>query len=122
VAACALTAAAGLCLAAFFQYSVPLIVLSFTLSQVGQRAIFGVFWAIPPMFLGGTAAAAGIAMINSIGNLGGFVGPTAVGWLRGNSGDYTSGLLLLAGVLVVEAALVASMRLPLQRPVATVQL
>jgi ACS family tartrate transporter-like MFS transporter len=122
VAACALTAAAGLCLAAFFQYSVPLIVLSFTLSQVGQRAIFGVFWAIPPMFLGGTAAAAGIAMINSIGNLGGFVGPTAVGWLRGNSGDYTSGLLLLAGVLVVEAALVASIRLPLQRPVATVQL
>jgi ACS family tartrate transporter-like MFS transporter len=122
VAACALTAAAGLCLAAFFQYSVPLIVLSFTLSQVGQRAIFGVFWAIPPMFLGGTAAAAGIAMINSIGNLGGFVGPTAGGWLRGNSGDYTSGLLLLAGVLVVEAALVASMRLPLQRPVATVQL
>ena len=121
VVACAITAAIGLVLAARFQGNVALIVLSFMLSQVGQRAIFGVFWAIPPMFLGGTAAAAGIAMINSIGNLGGFVGPTAVGWLRGNSSDYTSGLLLLAGVLVVEAALVASLRLPSARPAATAQ-
>jgi nitrate/nitrite transporter NarK len=118
VAACALTAAVGLVLAANFQYSVPLIVLSFMLSQTGQRAIMSVFWAIPPIFLGGVAAAAGIALINSIGNLGGFVGPTAIGWLRQGSGDYTSGLLMLAGVLVVEAALVASLRLPSERPAA----
>ncbi len=51
----------------------------------------GVFWAIPPIFLGGTAAAAGIALINSIGNLGGFVGPTVMGWLRGTTGDYSQG-------------------------------
>jgi ACS family tartrate transporter-like MFS transporter len=118
VAACALTASVGLVLAANFQYSVPLIVLSFMLSQTGQRAIMSVFWAIPPIFLGGVAAAAGIALINSIGNLGGFVGPTAIGWLRQGSGDYTSGLLMLAGVLVVEAALVASLRLPSERPAA----
>jgi ACS family tartrate transporter-like MFS transporter len=112
VAACALTAALGLALAAGFQHSVPLIVLSFTLSQLGQRAILGVFWAIPPIFLGGTAAAAGIAMINSIGNLGGAVGPTVVGWLRGTSGSYTSGLLVLAAALVIEAVLVMTLRLP----------
>jgi ACS family tartrate transporter-like MFS transporter len=112
VVACALTAAAGLFLAASFQHNVWLIVLSFTLSQLGQRSVMSIFWAIPPMFLGGTAAAAGIAMINSIGNLGGFVGPTVVGWLRGASGDYTSGLLTLATILVVEAVLVMMLRVP----------
>ena len=86
--------------------------LSFTLSQLGQRSLLSVFWAIPPIFLGGTAAAAGIALINSLGNLGGAVGPTVVGWLRGSSGNYTSGLLVLAAALVIEAILVASMRLP----------
>jgi ACS family tartrate transporter-like MFS transporter len=115
VAACALTAALGLVLAVSFQDSTPLIVLSFTLSQLGQRSIMSVFWAIPPIFLGGTAAAAGIAMINSVGNLGGAVGPTLIGWLRGSSGDYTSGLLALAAVLVVQATLVASLRLPTPR-------
>ena len=112
VVACAITAAVGLLLASTFQSSTWLIVLSFTLSQLGQRSFMSVFWAIPPIFLGGTAAAAGIAMINSIGNLGGAVGPTLVGWLRGSSGDYKSGLLALAGVLVLQAILVASLRLP----------
>ena len=60
-----LTAAVGLVLAVWFQASVPLLVLSFTLSQIGQRSVMSVFWAIPPIFLGGTAAAAGIAMINA---------------------------------------------------------
>jgi ACS family tartrate transporter-like MFS transporter len=112
VVACALTASVGLALAAAFQDNAALIVLSFTLSQLGQRSVMSVFWAIPPQFLSGTAAAAGIALINSIGNLGGAVGPTAVGWLRESSGGYTSGLLTLAGVLVLEAVLVMSLRLP----------
>jgi ACS family tartrate transporter-like MFS transporter len=112
VAACAFTAALGLVLAALFQRNVTLLVLSFTLSQLGQRSFQGVFWAIPPIFLGGTAAAAGIAIINSIGNLGGFAGPTVVGWTRAVSQDYTGGLLLLAAGLVVEGVLVLSLRLP----------
>lgn len=112
VAICALVAASGLLLAVRFQQHVPMLVLSFTLSQIGQRSLLAVFWAIPPLFLGGSAAAAGIALINSLGNLGGAVGPTVVGWLRGSSGDYTSGLLILAVALVIEAILVASMRLP----------
>jgi ACS family tartrate transporter-like MFS transporter len=116
VAACALTGALGLVLAATSQHNVALVVLSFTLSQLGQRSVMSVFWAIPPMFLGGTAAAAGIALINSIGNLGGFVGPTVVGWLRGSSGSYTSGLLVLAAALVIEAVVV--MMLPLPGPAA----
>ena len=111
VAACAFTAALGLAFAAFFQHDVALLVLSFTLSQLGQRAVQGVFWAIPPIFLGGTAAA-GIAVINSVGNLGGFVGPTVMGWTRSMSADYTAGLLALAAGLVIEGLLVLSLRLP----------
>jgi MFS transporter, ACS family, tartrate transporter len=114
LAACALTGATGLILAAAAGNNVTLIVLSFMLCQVGQRSVQGVFWAIPPIFLG-TSAAAGIALINSIGNLGGAVGPTVIGWLRSTSGDYTSGLLTLAGVLIIEAMLVASLRLPAPR-------
>src|SRR5262249_53210794 len=60
VAVCAMTAAIGLVLAVVFQHSLPLIVLSFTFSQIGHRSVMSLFWAIPPMFLG-TAAAAGIA-------------------------------------------------------------
>jgi MFS transporter, ACS family, tartrate transporter len=112
VVACAATAAVGLVLAAWFQASVPLLVLSFTLSQIGQRSVMSVFWAIPPIFLGGTAAAAGIAMINAIGNLGGAVGPTVMGWLRESTGTYTVGLLVLVAALLLEALLVASLRLP----------
>jgi MFS transporter, ACS family, tartrate transporter len=117
VVACALTAAAGLALAAFFHTSGwPLVVLSFTLSQIGQRSVMSVFWAIPPIFLGGTAAAAGIALINSIGNLGGAFGPTMMGWLRQSTGNHTGGLLVLVGVLMLEALLVMSLRLPAPVP------
>jgi ACS family tartrate transporter-like MFS transporter len=112
VAACALTGAAGLVLAALAGSSVPLIVFAFALSQLGQRSVQGVFWAIPPIFLGGTAAAAGIALINSIGNLGGFVGPSVMGWLRQVSGSYAAGLLVLASALIIQAVLVMSLRLP----------
>jgi len=115
VAACAMLGAVGLVLAAAAQNHVGLIVVSFALSQLGQRSVQGVFWAIPPIFLGGTAAAAGIALINSVGNLGGFVGPTAMGWLRTSTGSYSSGLLVLAAALVFEAILVMTLRLPKER-------
>ncbi len=111
-AACALTASLGIALAAFSQHSTLLIVLAFMLSQVGQRSILSVFWAIPPMFLGGTGAAASIALINSIGNLGGAVGPTVVGWLRTGRQSYTAGLLVLAAALIIQALLIALLRLP----------
>jgi ACS family tartrate transporter-like MFS transporter len=110
-AGCSLTAAAGILLSAFSQHSTALIVLAFTLSQVGQRSILSVFWAIPPIFLGGTAAAASIALINSIGNLGGWAGTSVMGWLRSGRQDYTAGLLALAGALVLQAVLIMTLRL-----------
>jgi ACS family tartrate transporter-like MFS transporter len=116
VAACAMTASIGLALAAAFQDSVPLIVLSFMLSQVGQRSILGPFWSIPPVFLGGAAAAAGIALINSVGNLGGWAGPHIMGWLRDSSQGYSRGLLVLAAALVCEAVIVLGITLPARVP------
>jgi ACS family tartrate transporter-like MFS transporter len=112
VAACATTAAVGLLLAAMSQHNIWLLVLSFTLSQMGQRSVMSVFWAIPPIFLGGTGAAAGIALINAIGNLGGWFGPSMMGWLRQETGGYVGGLLVLAAVLIAEAIVVSLLRLP----------
>ncbi len=112
VAACAVTASVGLLLAAASQHNIWLLVLSFTLSQMGQRSVLSVFWAIPPLFLGGTGAAAGIGLINAIGNLGGAAGPSMMGWLRESTGGYVGGLLVLAAVLIVEAIAVSLLRLP----------
>ena len=112
VAACASVAALGLLLAAASQHNIWLLVLSFTLSQMGQRSVMSVFWAIPPIFLGGIGAAAGIGLINAIGNLGGWFGPSMMGWLRDTTGGYVGGLLVLAGVLIAEAIVVSLLRLP----------
>jgi ACS family tartrate transporter-like MFS transporter len=119
VAACALTAAAGLLLAVAFRHNIWLLVLSFTLSQMGQRSVMSIFWTIPPIFLAGTGAAAGIGLINAVGNLGGAVGPTLMGALRDFTGAYTTGLLVLAAALVVEAIVVMTLRIPSRDPNAT---
>jgi len=58
---------------------------------------------MPTMFLSGSAAAAGIATINSIGNLGGFVGPTAIGWIKDATGSFLGGLYVVAGLLCLSA-------------------
>jgi MFS transporter, ACS family, tartrate transporter len=116
VAACAITAAIGLVLAVVFRHNIWLLVLSFTLSQIGQRSVMSVFWTIPPIFLGGTGAAAGIGLINAIGNLGGAVGPSLMGALRDFTGAYTTGLLILAGALVLESIVVLTLRIPARDP------
>ena len=64
-----------------------------------------VFWSMPAALLSGTAAAAGIALINSIGNLGGFVGPYLVGLMKDATGSTDGGLLTLAVLLGIGAFL-----------------
>ena len=63
------------------------------------------FWPLPSLFLAGSAAAGGIALINSIGNLGGFVGPYMVGWIREVTNSYEAGLYFLGGLALVAAVL-----------------
>ena len=57
------------------------------------------------------AAAGGLAFINSIGTIGGFVGPTIMGWLRDTTGSYSAGLLAMSGFLLAAAGLAASLKL-----------
>jgi ACS family tartrate transporter-like MFS transporter len=119
VAGCAVATAIGMIIAVRFQTSTPLLVVGFAIAQMGLRSLAGVFWAIPPQILGGAAAAAGIALINAIGNLGGFVGPTIIGALLDATGAYTGGLLALTGVLLAEALLVLVVRVPRTTSMAT---
>jgi D-galactonate transporter len=63
--------------------------------------VHGVFWTMPAALLSGTAAAAGIALINSIGNLGGFAGPYLVGVMKDATGSTDGGLVALAAILAV---------------------
>jgi MFS transporter, ACS family, tartrate transporter len=61
------------------------------------------FWPMPSEFLTGTAAAGGIALVNCVGNLGGFIGPYAVGWIKESTGDFSAALYFLAGAAVLSA-------------------
>jgi D-galactonate transporter len=79
---------------------------------VGGLGIFAclpVFWTLPTAFLSGAAAAAGIAVINSVGNLAGFAGPFAMGWIKDHTGSYTGGLLLLAGLGIIAMGIVLTL-------------
>ena len=64
------------------------------------------FWTFPTAFLSGPAAAGGIALINSIGNLAGFAGPYAMGWLKDWTGTYTVGLLTLSAAGLMAMVIV----------------
>ncbi|MSR14327.1 MAG: MFS transporter [Gammaproteobacteria bacterium] len=77
--------------------------IALTVAAVGDYGTRGPFWALPGRFLSGTAAAAGIALINTMGALGGFVGPYAVGYLKTLTGSFEIGLLFLAVLLLVGA-------------------
>jgi nitrate/nitrite transporter NarK len=66
------------------------------------------FWVLPPAFLGGAAAAAGIAPINSIGNLAGFVSPFIVGWIKDTTGSTNNGLYVIAVSLAIGGAIVVA--------------
>jgi ACS family tartrate transporter-like MFS transporter len=80
--------------------SVAIRVACLSLAAAGIWGTLGPFWSLPPMFLKGPAAAAGVALINSVGNLlGGFIGPFAIGHLKEGSKDFRSGFLLTSIVL-----------------------
>jgi len=94
----------------------PIIVMALLcFAQIGVSAVPAMFWPLPASFLTGASAAAGIAAINSLGNLSGFAGPFAMGYLKDLTGNFTVGLLLLAGCAVLGAAVVMSLRIDAKR-------
>ena len=101
-----LLAAVGLTLTGFFLHSAVLALVALTLASVGILAAFPVFWSLPSAFLAGTAAAGGIALINSIGNLAGFVAPYMIGWFKTTTGQLASGLYFVAALEACATVLV----------------
>jgi ACS family tartrate transporter-like MFS transporter len=79
------------------------------LAQMGQSSIAPTFWPLPTAMLTGTAAAGGIAMINAVGNLGGFLGPYLMGVVQDATGSFPLGLLTLAMGTVISATVVMAL-------------
>jgi D-galactonate transporter len=95
--------------------SSPVLVLGLLcLGQIGVSAMPPLFWPLPSTFLTGTSAAAGIAAINSIGNLSGFAGPYVMGYLKDLTGNFTAGLLVLAACALVGAIVVMLLKINTQ--------
>ncbi|MFA5222218.1 MAG: MFS transporter [Methanoregula sp.] len=80
------------------------------IATIGIFCCFGPFWTLPALFLSGAAAAIGIALVNSIGNVGGFVGPSLMGVLAQTTGGMHAGLVVVGGCLVACGILAAAVR------------
>ena len=101
-----LCAALGLLLCVPFKADVVPAMVALCLAAAGIVTTITMFWALPTAFLGGAAAAAGIALINSVGNLGGFVSPTVIGWLTARTQSLDAGLYATSAWLLMTAMLV----------------
>jgi nitrate/nitrite transporter NarK len=95
----------GLMLATIYGDNVTLAMAALSLGTAGLLATMPVFWTYPSAILGGTAAAAGIAMINSIGNLAGFVSPSIIGWMKDITHSTNAGMYVVSGALFLGAVL-----------------
>ncbi len=105
VSAAAILAAASLFVAGLLGPNIWGVV-ALSLAIVGIYCAITVFWTLPPSFLSGTAAAGGIALVNAIANLGGFFGPSVIGFLKEATGNDTAGFFTLGGGLVMTAGTV----------------
>ncbi len=83
-----------------------LLMVALTVATAGTYAAIGTFWSLPTSILTGTGAAAGLALINSLGNSGGLIGPPIIGMIKQQTGSFTAALLFLAGALVLGAVVV----------------
>jgi MFS transporter, ACS family, tartrate transporter len=100
---------AGRCIGSYWS------LVGMSMAAVGLYGTKGPFWAIPSIFLTGLAAAASFAWINSIGNLGGFLGPSLVGWVKDSTGSFSAGLYALAAFALMSAV-ISALWLDIRRP------
>lgn len=106
----ALTGAVAVVGVAYFT-SLPAVLIAITIAILSSYATFGPFWAMAATLLEGNAAAAGIALINSVGNLGGFWGPYSIGLVRNSTGSFRGGLLIAATTLALCGVIILTLRL-----------
>jgi nitrate/nitrite transporter NarK len=96
----------GLALTGYSLGNPPLALCALSFGAIGILAAFPVFWSLPSVFLAGTAAAGGIALINSIGNLAGFAAPYMIGALKTSTGKLSAGLYFVAALEIGATLLV----------------
>jgi len=106
VAIPALLGAVGLALSVQFGESTTLAMAALSLATFGILTTLPLFWSLPTAIFGSAAAASGIALVNSFGNLAGFVSPFAIGWIKDATQSTANGMYLLAASLVLGAVLV----------------
>ncbi|PLZ01509.1 MFS transporter [Burkholderia sp. WAC0059] len=97
--------AVGLCMSVAWAHSIVLAMISLTIGTMGVLTTISQFWALPPTVLGGAAAAAGIALANSVGSIAGVVSPWVIGVLQTTTGSTGNGVLGLAVSMVIASAL-----------------
>jgi nitrate/nitrite transporter NarK len=102
-------AAIGFALCTQGSNSAVLAMIGMNMAVVGVVTAVPMFWALPTSFLGGAAAAAGIALVNCTGNLGGFFSPTIIGVLKTHTGTLNSGLLLIAACMLASSVLILTL-------------
>jgi MFS family permease len=106
VAALVLTAAVGFVAAGVFDTAPIMVVAALAITGAGVVAAIPTFWSLPPKLLTGAGAAGGIALINTLGQLGGIVSPVMVGHIKDATGSTTPALYVIAGATFVGAALI----------------
>jgi MFS transporter, ACS family, tartrate transporter len=107
VAACLTTSAIAMIISSYI--SNTNIVLAFvflTIALCGAFGAYSPFWAIPPSFLTGAAAGGAIALINSIGNLGGFFGPYIVGYIKDVTGSFNASMIFLGASMIIGSCII----------------
>ncbi len=107
IALSAIAGGAAFALAGFVHGIVPSIA-ALSLAMLGLASMLGPFWAFATSFLGGIGAAAGIALVNSVGNVGGFVGPNIIGYVQQRTHGFTVGLAIVGAILAGGGLLVLS--------------
>lgn len=105
----AFVGAVGLALSAYLGDTPVLALAALCLSAIGCYAALPIFWTLPTAMLAGGAAAAGIALVNSIGNIGGFLGPTLVGYVTDATGSYGAALSVLAAFVATSGVAVLAL-------------
>jgi D-galactonate transporter len=110
IVVCSLMGGAGFILSAVLSSNAAASLIALTVATAGVLAILPVFWAIPTAFLSGTAAAAGIAIVNSFGNLGGFGAPYGIGLLKQATNSTDAAMMILGGVLMLGGTLTLTIK------------
>ncbi len=114
VATCAMIAGGGVVLVSQC-HSLGTVLPAMCVAAIGIFGSLGPFWALATRYLRGTAAAGGIAIVNSIGALAGFVAPSAIGWAKSTTGSFAGGLLVVAAALACGAVFVLAVPAAIDR-------